>query len=184
MTVSGTRSGAFIATGVIAMTTIVAASNFLVQFPVNDWLTWGAVTYPVAFLITDLTNRRLGTRSARRLVYIGFALAVVLSVMLATPRIAVASGSAFLAAQLLDIYVFDRLRERRWWQAPLLSSLLGSILDTAMFFSLAFAGTGMPWMTWAIGDLAVKLGVALVMLIPFRLLLAVTIPMQPRRGSS
>ncbi len=167
--------------GVIAMTVVVAASNFLVQFPINDWITWGALTYPVAFLITDLTNRRLGMRAARRVVYVGFGLAVTLSIYLATPRIAIASGSAFLIAQLLDVQVFDRLREREWWQAPLVSSVLGSVIDTALFFTLAFAGTGLPWMTWAVGDLGVKLGVALCMLIPFRLLLAFTMP-PPRRA--
>ena len=165
-----------ITAGVAAMTVIVTASNFLVQFPINDWLTWGALTYPVAFLVTDLTNRRLGARSARRVVYVGFALAVLLSAILATPRIAIASGSAFLVAQLLDIVVFNRLRRARWWQAPLVSSTLGSIVDTALFFSLAFAGTGVPWVTLAIGDLGVKLAMALLMLIPFRLLLAATAP--------
>jgi queuosine precursor transporter len=165
-----------ITSGVIAMTIIVAASNFLVQYPINDWLTWGALTYPVAFLITDLTNRRLGPTSARRVVYVGFAFAVVLSIVLATPRIAMASGSAFLAAQLLDITVFNRLRQARWWLAPLTSSVLGSVLDTALFFGLAFAGTEVPWITLALGDLGVKLAMALLMLVPFRLLLAVTMP--------
>ncbi len=158
------------------MTVVVAASNVLVQYPINDWITWGAMTYPVAFLITDLTNRRLGARAARRVVYAGFALAVAFSIYLATPRIAIASGSAFLVAQLLDVYVFDRLRRRQWWLAPLVSSVLGSVIDTALFFTLAFAGSGQPWIGWAIGDLGVKLAVALAMLIPFRLLLAATVP--------
>jgi len=162
--------------GIAAMTVIVAASNVLVQFPINDWLTWGALTYPVAFLVTDLTNRCLGAQSARRVVLVGFVFAVMLSVVLATPRIAIASGSAFLAAQLLDIHVFNRLREARWWLAPLLSSMAGSVVDTALFFGLAFAGTGTPWMTWAVGDLGVKLAVALLMLVPFRLLFAMTMP--------
>lgn len=170
--------------GVVAMTVVVAASNFLVQFPINDWLTWGALTYPVSFLITDLTNRRLGPRAARRVVYAGFALAVVLSVVLATPRIAAASGGAFLIAQLLNVQVFDRLRRRQWWLAPLVSSALGSILDTVMFFAMAFAGTGSPWITWAIGDLGVKLAVALSMLVPFRLLLARTAPVSPAGSSA
>ncbi len=163
--------------GVVAMTVIVSASNFLVQFPINDWLTWGALSYPIAFLVTDLTNRHLGPRLARRIVYVGFVLAVIFSTVLATPRIAIASGSAFLVAQLLDIYVFNRLRRARWWLAPLTSSVLGSIVDTALFFGLAFAGTGNPWVTWAIGDLGIKLAMALVMLIPFRLLFAVTAPL-------
>lgn len=172
--------------GIAAMTVIVSASNFLVQFPINDWLTWGALTYPVAFLVTDLTNRKLGSRSARRVVYVGFGLAVVLSVVLATPRIAMASGSAFLVAQLLDILVFNRLRRARWWLAPLVSSTLGSIVDTALFFSLAFAGTDVPWVTLAFGDLGVKLAMALVMLIPFRLLLALTVPVSrdPAHGAT
>ena len=169
-----------ITSGVIAMTIIVAASNFLVQYPINNWLTWGALTYPVAFLVTDLTNRRLGPQSARRVVYVGFAFAVVLSIVLATPRIAMASGSAFLAAQLLDITVFNRLRQARWWLAPLTSSVLGSVLDTALFFALAFAGTTVPWITLAFGDLGVKLAMALLMLVPFRLLLAVTMPIAGR----
>lgn len=170
------RSLPFIIAGVIAMTVIVSASNFLVQYPINDWLTWGALSYPVAFLVTDLVNRRLGPQPARRIVYVGFALAVVFSTVLSTPRIAIASGSAFLVAQLLDIYVFNRLRQARWWLAPLASSVLGSVVDTALFFGLAFAGTGTPWITWAIGDLGIKLAMALVMLIPFRLLLTVTAP--------
>ena len=131
-----------------AMVAVVAASNFLVQFPVEyalgginlaDTLTWGAFTYPVAFLVSDLTNRHFGPAAARLVVLAGFALAVALSVWLATPRIALASGSAFLVAQLLDVSIFDRLRAGRWWQAPLISSLIGSVIDTVLFFSLAFA---------------------------------------------
>lgn len=155
----------------LAMTVIVVASNILVQFPVNDWLTWGAFTYPVAFLVTDLANRRLGPAAARRVVYAGFVIAVACSIVLATPRIALASGTAFLVAQLLDVLVFDRLRRSSWWRAPLVSSALASTVDTALFFSLAFAATGLPWIGWAIGDLGVKLLVAGVMLLPFRLLM-------------
>ena len=162
--------------GIAAMALVVTASNILVQYPINDWLTWGALSYPFAFLVTDLTNRRLGPSSARRVVWAGFAFAVVLSAWLATPRIAGASGSAFLVGQLADVWVFDRLRHLRWWQAPLVSSSLGSILDTALFFSLAFAGTGLPWTTWALGDLAVKAVFAALLLIPFRLLLDVIQP--------
>ncbi len=154
-----------------AMAAVVVASNVLVQFPVNDWLTWGAFTYPVAFLVTDLTNRRLGPEAARRVAIAGFVAAVVLSIWLATPRIALASGAAFLTAQLLDVTLFDRLRRRPWWQAPLASSTLASVWDTAVFFSLAFAGTGLPWITWALGDLGVKLAMALALLIPFRALM-------------
>lgn len=154
-----------------AMAAVVVASNVLVQFPVNDWLTWGAFTYPVAFLVTDLTNRRLGPEAARRVAVAGFVAAVILSIWLATPRIALASGTAFLSAQLLDVTLFDRLRRRPWWQAPLASSTLASTWDTAVFFSLAFAGTGLPWVTWAVGDLGVKLAMALALLIPFRVLM-------------
>ena len=155
----------------IAMVVVVSASNFLVQIPINDWLTWGAFTYPVAFLVTDLTNRRFGPQRARQVMWVGFCLAVVLSIYLAGPRIAVASGMAFLAAQSLDIVVFNRLRTGSWWRAPLVSSTLGSSLDTLIFFSLAFAGTGLPWHTLALGDLAFKLAMALAMLVPFRLAL-------------
>jgi uncharacterized PurR-regulated membrane protein YhhQ (DUF165 family) len=164
------------ATGIAAMAVVVTVSNILVQYPINDWLTWGALSYPFAFLVSDLTNRRLGPGSARRVVWVGFASAVVLSAWLATPRIAGASGSAFLVSQLADVWVFDRLRHLKWWQAPLVSSSLGSILDTALFFSLAFAGTGLPWITWGLGDLAVKAVFAALLLIPFRLLLEVIRP--------
>jgi uncharacterized PurR-regulated membrane protein YhhQ (DUF165 family) len=156
---------------VMAMAAIVAVSNYAVQFPINDWLTWGALTYPVAFLVTDLTNRAHGPALTRRVVYIGFAFAVVLSIALATPRIALASGSAFLVAQLCDVYVFDRLRQRPWWQAPLGSSAIASTIDTALFFSLAFAGTAVPWPTLALGDLGVKFAMAACMLLVFRLFL-------------
>lgn len=158
--------------GVGAMTVIVAASNVLVQYPINDWLTWGAFTYPIAFLVTDLTNRALGAAKARQVVYAGFALAVVFSMVLATPRIAIASGLAFLVAQLLDVYIFDRLRRSgAWWTPPLVSSSVASAVDTALFFSIAFAGTAVPWVTLGLGDYAVKLALALAMLIPFRALM-------------
>ena len=163
--------------GVVAMTVIVVASNIFVQYPINDWLTWGAFTYPVAFLVTDLTNRALGPSRARQVVYVGFALAVVLSIVFATPRIALASGAAFLVAQLLDVRIFDRLRESGgWWTAPLASSTIASVIDTILFFSIAFAATGLPWMTWAVGDFGAKMCVALAMLIPFRALMQLTRP--------
>ncbi|MGK7297131.1 MAG: queuosine precursor transporter [Candidatus Wenzhouxiangella sp. M2_3B_020] len=152
---------------VLAMMVIVASANYLVQFPVNDWLTWGALTYPVSYFVTDLTNRLRGPRSARRVVWTGFALAVVVSVALAGPRIALASGTAFLVSQMLDIRVFDRLRRRGWWQPPLFSSAVGSAVDTVLFFALAFYGTGMPWVTLAVGDYGVKLAIALLMLAPW-----------------
>jgi len=178
--------------GVVAMTVVVVASNYLVQFPVNDWVTWGAFTYPIAFLVTDLTNRAFGAARARQVVYVGFALAVILSIALATPQIALASGTAFLVAQLLDVRLFERLQHRgAWWTAPLVSSSIASAVDTALFFSIAFIGTGMPmvamaamgfevsvplWVTLGIGDYAVKLVLALSMLIPFRLLMQLTRP--------
>lgn len=157
---------------IAAMSLIVAISNYAVQFPINDWLTWGALTYPVTFLVTDLTNRAFGAAATRRVVYVGFTIAVILSIWLATPRIALASGTAFLVAQLCDVFVFDRLRNRPWWQAPLGSSAIASTIDTALFFSLAFAGTGVPWQTLALGDLVAKFSMAACMLIPFRVLLS------------
>ena len=164
-----------------AMTIIVVASNWLVQFPINALLTWGAITYPFSFLVTDLTTRLHGAVPARRVVWAGFALAVFLSIWLSTPRIALASGTAFLAGQLLDIQVFQRLRTGNWWRAPLVSSTVGSILDTALFFSLAFAGTTLPWMTLALGDPGVKLVLAVLALAPFRAVLAMAVPAAPVR---
>lgn len=160
--------------GVLVMTVLVTASNVLVQYPINDWLTWAAFTYPVCFLVTDLTNRAMGPAAARRVVLVGFAVGVLLSIYFATPRIAFASGSAFLIAQLLDIAIFDRLRRGTWWQAPLVSSSIASAVDTALFFSIAFVGTGVPWITLGLGDYAVKLAMALAMLLPFRALMAAT----------
>jgi uncharacterized PurR-regulated membrane protein YhhQ (DUF165 family) len=160
----------------LAMVLVVVASNWLVQFPINDLLTWGAITYPFSFLITDVTTRLEGPQRARRVVWVGFALAVLLSIWLATPRIALASGTAFLVGQLLDIQVFQRLRHGSWWRAPLISSTLGSAVDTALFFSLAFAGTDVPWVSLAIGDLGVKLVLAVLALAPFRAIVAMALP--------
>lgn len=159
-----------------SMALLVTASNFLVQYPINDWLTWGALTYPMAFLVNDLTNRAYGPAKARQVVFVGFALAVLLSIWLATPRIALASGSAFLVAQLLDTHIFDRLRNDVWWKAPLAGSVIASFVDTVLFFTLAFAGTGLPLVTLIAGDFAVKVGLAIVFLIPFRALMPVTRP--------
>ena len=167
-----------------SMALIVALSNYLVQFPIKymdlqDLFTYGAFSYPVAFLITDLANRRYGKIIARKIVYIGFILGLVLTLFFSTDfsnliskRIAVGSGTAFLIAQLLDVQVFDKLRKKVWFVAPLVSSLIGSITDTFLFFSIAFYGTGINWVTLSFGDLFVKIFVALVMLIPFRLLLS------------
>src|SRR5690606_37393683 len=154
-----------------AMIIIVVASNVLVQFPLNNWLTWGAISYPIAFLVADLINRRFGAKSARQVAVAGFVVAIVFSVWVATPRIALASGIAFLFAQLLDIYVFDRLRQQQCWRAPLIGGIAGATLDTFLFFSIAFAGTGINWMALLVGDLAVKLAVNTALLAPFRALM-------------
>jgi len=172
----------------LIMGLVVLASNFLVQFPIKYYgleeiLTYGAFSYPVAFLITDLANRSYGKIAARKIVYIGFAIGVVFTLLFSTNfgdlisiRIAVGSGTAFLIAQLLDVQVFDKLRKREWFIAPLGSSLIGSTVDTFLFFSISFYATGVPWITLSLGDLAVKIFVAIVMLIPFRLLLGTLKP--------
>ena len=166
------------------MALVVALSNYLVQFPVNylglkDLLTYGAFSYPIAFLITDLSNRRYGKNTAKKIVYLGFASGVFLTLFFSTNysdlisiRIAIGSGTAFLVAQLIDVNVFDRLRKKIWFTAPLVSSLVGSSIDTFLFFSISFYGTGVSWITLSFGDLLVKILVALIMLIPFRLLLS------------
>ena len=165
------------------MGVIVLASNYLVQFPIKHYgleeiLTYGAFSYPIAFLITDLANRSFGTQVAKKIVYIGFAIGISFTLLFSTNfadlislRIAIGSGTAFLIAQLLDVQIFDKLRKKNWFIAPLTSSLIGSIVDTFLFFSISFYGTGIPWVTLAFGDLAVKILVALTMLIPFRFLL-------------
>ncbi len=158
------------------MVLIVVSSNILVQYPLSDWLTWGAITYPFAFLVVDLANRFQGPLMARRIVYVGFIVALLLSAWLATPRIAIASGTAFLCAELLDVTIFNRLRRLAWWKPPLVSSLLASVVDTAIFFTLAFAGTDMPWVTLALGDLGVKVAIAFFALLPFRMALALFRP--------
>ncbi len=153
------------------MIAVILSSNILVQYPLNDWLTWGAITYPFAFLITDLVNRFHGLKTARQVIYVGFVAAVILSAVFADVRIALASGTAFLCAELVDAHIFDRLRKKVWWQPPLVSTLAGSALDTAIFFSLAFYGTSVPWVTLALGDFGVKLVLAVLTLLPFRLAL-------------
>ena len=162
---------------------VVLSSNYLVQFPINYYglneiLTYGAFSYPVAFLITDLANRSYGKIVARKIVYFGFVLGIGFTVLFSTDfadfisiRIAIGSGVAFLTAQLLDVQIFDRLRKKEWFVAPLTSSMIGSTIDTFLFFSISFYGTGVPWVTLSFGDLIVKVMVALIMLIPFRLLL-------------
>jgi len=190
---------------VVVMGLVILASNKLVQYPVQVslWgldlgglLTWGAFTYPAAFLVTDTTNRIYGVGSARKVVYVGFVFGLVLTIAVALGiadhnrapgtalikslfedesasamfRIACASGTAFLIAQLLDIQIFDRLRQLQWWKAPVASSFLGSLVDTITFFFLAFAGTGLPWASWALGDFGAKLVMIAVLLYPFKLL--------------
>jgi len=166
------------------MGVVVLASNYLVQFPIKYYgleriLTYGAFSYPIAFLITDLTNRSYGKLIARKIVYIGFVIGITFTLFFSTNfsdlisvRIAIGSGIAFLVAQLLDVKIFDQLRKEKWFVAPLTSSFIGSIVDTFLFFSISFYGTGIPWVTLSFGDLAVKILVALTMLIPFRLLLS------------
>ena len=166
------------------MAAVVALSNYLVQFPVTyiglqDLLTYGAFSYPVAFLITDLSNRRYGRNTAKKIVYLGFTLGVFLTLYFSTNysdlisiRIAIGSGTAFLVAQLIDVNIFDILRKKIWFAAPLVSSLIGSSIDTFLFFSISFYGTDVSWITLSFGDLFVKIFVALIMLIPFRLLLS------------
>lgn len=157
-----------------AMIVIVALSNYLVQFPINEWLTWGAFSYPVSFLVTELTVRFHGKRMARRTAYAGFLVGVLLSLYLATPKIALASGTAFLVAQLLDIFLFSKLRQGEialgvvWWVAPAVSSVLASVCDSAIFWNLAFIGEGLPILTLATGDTLIKILVDLMMLTPFR----------------
>ena len=165
------------------MGVVVLASNYLVQFPIKYYgleeiLTYGAFSYPVAFLITDLANRSFGKQVARKIVYIGFAIGISFTLLFSTNfadfisvRIAIGSGTAFLVAQLLDVKIFDQLRKKKWYVAPLISSFIGSTVDTFLFFSISFYATGIPWITLSLGDLAVKIFVALMMLIPFRLLL-------------
>lgn len=165
-----TPSTARMLLGVLAMALVVLASNILVQYPINDWLTWGAISYPVAYLVSDLINRSHGPVPARRVAWVGFAVAVAASLLLAPPRIALASGAAFILSQLFDISVFHRLRQGLWWKAPLIATILAAILDTFVFWSIAFAGGSDPWFTWALGDLGVKLTMGLLLLLPFRLL--------------
>ena len=157
---------------VAAMGVVVLSSNILVQYAINDWLTWGAITYPFAFLVSELVNRRFGPQQARYVAWTGFAVAVAASAVLAPPRIALASGTAFIASQWLDIAVFHRLRAGHWWRAPLVATLLAACLDTLLFWSIAFAGASDPWVTWALGDLGVKLVLGVALLLPFRLAIA------------
>ena len=172
------------------MGVIVLISNYLVQFPINKFgleniLTYGAFSYPIAFLITDLSNRVYGKNGAKKIVYFGFSIGILFTLIFSTNfgdlisiRIAIGSGTAFIVAQLLDVQIFDKLRKKKWFIAPLVSSMIGSVVDTFLFFSISFFGTGIPWFTLALGDLTVKIFVALVMLIPFRLLFNILKPVK------
>ncbi len=153
------------------MAAVIVLSNVLVQHEINAWLTWGAFSYPLVFLVSDLTNRALGPQVARRVAWIGFAVAVGVSLGLAPWRIALASGAAFLFSQLMDVAVFNRWRQASWWKAPLVGSLVASVVDTGVFFFLAFAGSDMNWLMLAAGDLAVKAAMAVLLLAPYRALL-------------
>ena len=184
----------------LAMIVIVVAANILVQHPIHflglaDHLTWGGLTYPVSFLVTDLTNRHFGPDRARKVVIAGFIIGVVLSFVLATPRIAIASGTAFLIGQLLDIGVFNRLRRLEWWRAPLIGSVVGSAIDTALFFSIAFygiepmsvpvkffgVGTMPLWVSLGATDFLVKVAIAFVALLPYGALMKVVTPVEDTR---
>ncbi|MEN3931579.1 queuosine precursor transporter [Microvirga sp. W0021] len=215
MTATGTTKP-FISTrelllAVVVMTLVVLASNILVQYPIHaigagEWLTWGAISYPFAFLVNDLSNRRFGPAGARRVVYVGFVAAVLISIVLATPRIAIASGSAFLFSQLLDIFVFQKMRRRAWWLQPFVASLVASALDTAIFFSFAFycgplfgtdatissllgaAGIAdqcqvLPWTQLAIADYGMKVILAAIAILPYGALITFIKPMRPQNGS-
>jgi len=172
----------------LVMGFVVLISNFLVQFPVKYYgleniLTYGAFSYPVAFLITDLANRSFGKMIARKIVYFGFTIGILFTLIFSTNftdlisiRIAIGSGIAFIVAQLSDVQIFDKLRRKTWFVAPLFSSLIGSTVDTFLFFSISFYGTEVPWVTLSLGDLGVKIFIALIMLIPFRLLLGTLKP--------
>jgi len=155
----------------LAMILVIVLSNVTVQYPINAWLTWGAFTYPLVFLVCDLSNRALGPASARRVAWVGFAVAVLLSGLMAPWRIAAASGTAFIMSQVLDILVFNRWRRASWWKAPLIGSQVASVVDTGVFFFLAFAGTDLDWLRLASGDLMVKAAVAVLLLAPYRALL-------------
>ena len=167
----------------LIMGAVVLTSNYLVQFPINYYgldkiLTYGALSYPIAFLITDLANRSFGKVVARKIVYFGFVIGISFTLLFSTNfadlisvRIAIGSGTAFLVAQLLDVQIFDNLRKKKWYIAPFTSSVTGSTVDTFLFFSISFYATGVPWFTLSLGDLAVKILITLIMLIPFRMLL-------------
>ena len=167
---TATRSALVVAG--LAMAFIIYISNVLVQIPINDWLTCGTFTFPIAFLITDLTNRLYGSRNAYLVVFVGFIVGGILSILAGDVRIGLASVSAFLIGQILDVTIFNKLRAMTWWKAPLISSFVASAVDTAIFYTLAFYGQDWPWQQVALGDFGVKIAMALVLLVPFKLLIA------------
>ncbi len=158
-------------TPIFLMGAVILLSNIAVAFPLGEWLTYGAFIYPLAFLVTDLTNRIYGKKSAQQVALIGFIWGVILSLIFADIRIVLASGTAFLLAQLLDISIFSKLRKQSWWKAPAISSLLASALDTFLFFFLAFAGTQIPWEKLALGDYLAKILMAIILLLPYKYIL-------------
>lgn len=173
---NGAAAGGFswrrFALPVLSMAAVVTLSNILVQYPLNAWLTWAAFSYPLTYFVTDVCNRWAGPSLARRVAWAGFVCGVAFSLLAQVHwRVAVASGSAFIVSQLLDIAVFNQLRKKSWWKAPLLGSCAASLIDTLIFFSIAFAGTGVPWVTLAAGDLCMKFAMALVLLAPFRVMI-------------
>ena len=160
----------------LAMSAIVLGSNILVQFPINPWLTWGAFSYPVAYFVTDVCNRTSGPALARRVAWVGFSVGLILSILFAPARIAFASGAAFIISQLLDVAVFNRLRRTSWWKAPFFGSAAASVVDTSIFFCVAFVGSTIAWLPLAAGDLGVKLFMALALLPPYRVLVNRFVP--------
>ena len=167
---SATRGVLLIAMAMMAV--VIYVSNVLVQIPINDWLTWGTFTFPVAFLITDFTNRIYGSRSAYVVVFVGFIVGGIMSILGGDVRIGLASVTAFLIGQVLDVVIFNRMREATWWKAPLVSSFVASAVDTAIFYTLAFYGQDWPWEQVAVGDFGVKVAMAVCLLVPFKLLIA------------
>ncbi len=168
----------------VLMGVVILSANILVAIPVNDWFTYGALTFPICFLITDTVNRLYGVQSARKVVVFGFVVGVVLSLYFADKRIALASGMAFIMGQMLDVFVFDKLRQATWWKAPVFSSALSSVVDTALFFTIAFAGSGDPWMTWALGDLFAKYIMVVALIPAYRILLVWIVTPKPAESKS
>ena len=163
----------------VLMGVVILSANVLVAIPVNDWFTFGALTFPICFLITDTVNRLYGVQFARKVVMVGFVVGIALSLYFADMRIALASGCAFIIGQMLDVSVFDTFRQATWWKAPVISSAISSVVDTALFFIIAFAGSGLPWITWGIGDLFAKFIMVVALIPAYRILLALIVTPKP-----